>query len=51
MAITGDADVNPGELLAMLMNAIAMGLAVMLLLALVALHLLGIIPNPCPWMI
>ena len=51
MAITGDADVNPGELLAMLMNAIAMGLAVMLLLALVVLQLLGIIPNPWPWMI
>ena len=33
MAVTGDPDVNPGELLAMLMNAIAMGLAVMLLLA------------------
>ena len=36
MAVTGDPDVNPGELLAMLMNAIAMGLAVMLLLALVS---------------
>ena len=51
MAITCDPDVNPGELLAMLMNAIAMGSAVMLLLALVVLQLLGIIPNPWPWMI
>ena len=51
MVITGDADVNPGELLAMLMNAIGMGLAIMLLIVLVVLQLLGIIPNPWPWMI
>lgn len=51
ITITGDGDVNPGELLSMLMNGIAMGLAVMLLLILVVLQLLGIIPNPWPWMI
>lgn len=51
MTITGDGDVNSGELLSMLMNGIAMGLAVMLLLVLVVLQLLGIIPNPWPWMI
>ncbi|MDG1552812.1 MAG: hypothetical protein P8Q87_04715 [Candidatus Poseidonia sp.] len=51
MTITGDGDVNSGELLSMLMNAIGMGLAIMLLLILVVLQLLGIIPNPWPWMI
>ena len=42
---------DPGYVLSTLLNAVGMALAIIALLILVVLQLLGIIPNPWPWMI
>ena len=42
---------DPGYVLSALLNAVGMALAIIALLILVVLQLLGIIPNPWPWMI
>jgi hypothetical protein len=51
MSIMEGINYDPGYVLSALLNAVGMALAVLLLLLLVVLQLLGIIPNPWPWMI
>jgi Kef-type K+ transport system membrane component KefB len=43
-------DFNPEYILAMLVQALTMVLAIIALIVLLVLQLLGIIPNPWPWM-
>ena len=51
MSIMEGINYDPGYVLSALLNVIGMALAILLLLLLVVLQLLGIIPNPWPWMI
>ena len=51
VSLLSGAGVNPGYILSMLINGLTIVAAVVVLLVLVVLQLLGIIPNPWPWMI
>jgi hypothetical protein len=51
MSIMEGINYDPGYVLSALLNAVGMVLAIIALLILVVLQLLGIIPNPWPWMI
>ena len=51
MSVMEGINYDPGYVLSALLNAVGMALAIIALLILVVLQLLGIIPNPWPWMI
>ena len=51
MSLMEGINYDPGYVLSAFLNAVGVALAIIGLLILVVLQLLGIIPNPWPWMI